>query len=386
MINKINCIGCGACAEICPKKCISLAKDRKGFLVASVDVEQCIKCNKCDSVCPNKTAVSKTEPKECLAAYSVETRDIMNSSSGGVFSVIAEQVIADGGAVYGASFDENLGLSHICVTEADSLAKIRGSKYIQSNVSPVLADIRARLASGQTVLFSGTPCQTVAVSLLCGNNGKNDSAQSKNGDLVLVDIVCHGTPSNRLFDDFIADIEHKNKSKVTSFRFRNKKLASTLYGFEYHCENGKSNVLNGGYTPFGKAFFNGLVMRDSCYNCRFACSERVGDLTVGDYWGCAADYPAFFNRNGTSCILVNSDKGSKLLSKVEDRLNICKTDIAKVRKNNHNLNSPTEKSPLTEQFWKDYDENGYGYVAKKYLSNGFMDKLRNFAHSFGERK
>lgn len=379
MINEINCIGCGACAEVCPKKCISLTRDGKGFLVAEINDGQCVRCNKCDAVCPNKTAVERNVPKECIAAYSIQPQHVMNSSSGGVFTVLAEQFISEGGAVYGAAFDDKLGLSHVCVTESENLAAIRGSKYIQSDVSAVLADIKTRLASGQTILFSGTPCQTAAVSLLCDGCENRDN-------LTLVDIVCHGTPSNRLFGDYIADIERRQKSKVTSFRFRSKKLASTLYGFEYLCKNGTSGVSNGGYTPFGKAFFNGLAMRDSCYNCRFSCSERVGDLTVGDYWGCANDYPDFYNRNGTSCVLVNTERGARLLGKVKDRLQICETDIERVKKNNHNLNSPTEKNPLTEQFWKDYDEKGYEYIHRKYLKNSFMDKVRIFVHSFSERK
>lgn len=379
MINEINCTGCGACAEVCPKRCISLIRNNKGFLAAEINSEQCVHCNKCDAVCPNMTDVSMNTPKECVAAYSAQPQHVMSSSSGGVFTVLAERVISEGGAVYGAAFDGNLNLSHVCVTESENLAAIRGSKYIQSDVSAVLADIKARLGSGQTVLFSGTPCQTAAVSLLCdGLEGRDN--------LILVDIVCHGTPSNRLFGDYIADIGRRQKSKVTSFSFRSKKLASTLYGFEYLCENGKTGVSNGGYTPFGKAFFNGLAMRDSCYNCRFARSGRVGDLTIGDYWGCVNDYPDFYNSNGTSCILVNTERGARLLAEVKDRLSTCKTDIEKVKKNNHNLNSPTEKSPLTEQFWKDYDEKGYGYIFKKYLKNSFMDKVRIFVHSFSERK
>lgn len=375
MITTSNCIGCGNCVNVCPQKNLKLEKNNKGFLEVCINTQNCALCNLCEQVCPNKSIVEMEKSYKCYAVYAKDENLVMSSSSGGIFSILARKTWLERGAVCGAVFI-GMELLHICTEEVRELTLLQGSKYIQSDMQNCMQILKEKLDLGITVLFCGTPCQVAAVKLLYGEYV----------NLILVDLICHGTGSNRFFSDFISSLERRNRQKIKNFKFRSKNLLQTKYGFEYELTDGSKKNVDGGYSAFGKAYFGGYIMRDSCYNCQYSNCERVGDITLGDYWNCEKEHSDFYNSKGVSAVLVNTKKGEEIFNAVCDQFEMIETSLEAIRKNNNNLNNPTIKNKHTELFWYEYDCRGYDYIYNKYLRKTIKEKVKCFLYSLLGRR
>ena len=271
--NEKDCCGCGACANICPVNAITMKENEIGFIYPIVDEALCIGCGQCKKVCvfSDKSVGANVDPLVYAAAS--KNREVLSeSSSGGIFTELAQAVIDKGGAVFGAAWTEDFSLNHICVDNKDDLKHLRGSKYVQSSTEDTFTKTEELLKSGRYVCYSGTPCQIAGLKAFL----KKDYDK-----LLTIDIICHGVPSVKMLKDDLSYLSGKKKIKIENVKFRDKEYG---WGVTGSLANGKSKVkydaLN---SPYYFYFLNGEVYRDSCYNCRFASEERQGDITLGDY-------------------------------------------------------------------------------------------------------
>ncbi|PRR84088.1 Coenzyme F420 hydrogenase/dehydrogenase, beta subunit C-terminal domain [Clostridium vincentii] len=374
--NNIKCFGCSACSQKCPKKCIEMVLNSEGFLYPIIDESECIDCGMCQSVCPIDKGYDSSRSK-CYAAYSKDNSLIENSSSGGLFKELAETVLQKEGMVYGAAFDNQLCLKHFSVENRDEIQRFIGSKYVQSDINETYISVKKNLKYGRDVLFCGTPCQIHGLKLFLKKDYDN---------LVLVDLVCHGVPSPKIFKDYINNIEKKKHIKIMDFKFRKKNKFGECYGFEYSGKKKNkiiSNCSMGAFTPYGVGFFQGLCMRKSCYQCPYSSIKRSSDITLGDYWGIKKIHSQFANICGTSLILVNTVKGEKAISEIKSKINFIVSDINRAKKFNHNLQKATIEPLQRKEFFQDYSKYGYVHVENKYLKS-FKIQLWHFRSWLGQ--
>lgn len=363
--DKKECCGCGACMNICPKSAIKMQADEYGFIYPVIQQDLCVQCGACMTVCGYQNKPKTEEPKKVYAAASKNSVLLRKSASGGAFAVIAEAVLKNEGIVYGAALPMENGIlepKHIRVDSLDKLILLQGSKYVQSEIGATYSQAKRDLIQGKVVLFSGTPCQIA---------GLKKYLKKEYNNLITIDIICHGVPSKRLFQDFIEFHGKKLGGKITEFYFRDKTKGQGMITRSVYVGEGhgfKEKVLMGGRTAYIHFFSKSYTYRENCYSCPFASEERVGDLTVGDFWGFHEEYPSYdvkqglSNGKGISCVLVNTDKGNNVLEQCEDQFVLMTSDFEKVAKHNDQLHSPSKYSPKREEILKLYKEKGYEAV------------------------
>lgn len=359
--NKKDCCGCGACASVCTKKAITLREDELGFLYPDINNDLCIDCGLCKKVCGYQNNKQKNEPKKVYAAVSTKT-DIIKSASGGVFAALASSFINDGGVVCGATLQDNtLEAKHICIDSDKKLSALLGSKYVQSSTLHIFSEVRDKLNNNKRVLFSGTPCQVSSLYKFLGDN-KNIK------NLFTIDLICHGVPSQRLFSDY-TDSLSKNNSKPVGFNFRDKSKG-IVFTSKITYSNGKSKYIPCGASSYFTFFMNGDSYRESCYSCPFAEKRRVGDITIGDYWGIKKQHPEIFDgshpefdvEKGISCILINTEQGKALSEQYSSALSVIESSFESVSAENFQLLSPSKKGAHRDAIFKAYTEKGYSGI------------------------
>lgn len=313
---KEYCTGCTACASTCPKGCIVMTADENGFLCPVVDAEKCVSCGLCEKSCPiiNQLKTAEHEPK-AYAAYSKDEMMRLSSSSGGIFTELAKVVLQQGGAVFGAAYNERFEVVHICVENEEDLAKLRGAKYAQSDLRGVFTQVRQKLDEGQEVLFSGTPCQVGGLMAFLHKDYSN---------LLTVDFICHSVPSPMVWCEYVNyRAEQDNNGELpTMINLRSKKTGWSRYQYSnlFEYANGSNNTTKSSESLYMKLFVSGYISRESCRNCRFKGYNRVSDLTLGDFWGIWDIASEMDDNNGTSVILIQSKHGEILFRQIADRL------------------------------------------------------------------
>ena len=313
--NKI-CTGCGACVNSCSVQALSYSADQYGFLMPTLSGD-CIQCEKCIKVCPllNKSKIN--EGTKAYAAFSLDAITRKDSSSGGIFTLLANEVLKTNGVVYGAAFDSTFSVNHICVESDSQLEQLRGAKYAQSDVDHIYTTIQKRLKSGQSVLFCGTPCQVAGLSSYLGQKYDN---------LLLIDTVCHSVPSPLAWKKYIEYRIQKDEtySLPSAINMRSKHTGWSDYRyscvFSYPDDKHYSSL---GYEDlFISLFTQGCISRDSCANCRFKGYDRISDITLGDFWGIWDICPEMDDNFGTSLLLVHSEKGQDFLTSIRNSIRI----------------------------------------------------------------
>ena len=353
-----SCCGCSGCEQICPKNCISMKPDSEGFLYPEVDESICIECGICIKHCPILTDVSRCNIPKVYAAKYKDRGSTFKSTSGGLFIPIAKSVLSMGGVVFGCAYDENLVAKHIKVETEDELYRLQSSKYVQSDTRGIYKQVKTELQNGKEVLFSGTGCQAAGLRSFLGKDY---------GNLLITDIVCHGVPSPKLFKNYIDYMGKKLGGTLTSYNFRSKeKRGWDLY---YKAENGqKSKSDYGFFDPYYSAFLYCKTYRESCYECKFANKNRVSDITLADYWGIQKFHPEFFDENGVSLVLVNTEKGQKYLEKIKDKLEIIESDYDKASVMNANLVHPSKRPSCRDSIYDGFDCGNFETYAKTKLA------------------
>lgn len=316
LATKEYCTGCTACASACPKGCIAMTADENGFLLPVIDAHKCISCGLCEMACPvvNPLKVAVNMPK-AYAAYSADEAVRMQSSSGGVFTELARAVLKEGGAVYGAVYNEQFEVVHICAESEKDLSKLRGAKYAQSDLRGAFANVKVQLEQGRKVLFSGTPCQVGGLKAFLRKDYEN---------LLTVDFVCHSVPSPMAWREYVKyRTEQDNNGKMPdTINLRSKQTGWTNYQYSnlFTYTDGHTHAVRSSESLYMKLFVGGYINRESCAHCQFKGYSRISDLTIGDFWGIWNIAPEMDDNKGTSVVLVQSLRGAALLEGISDQL------------------------------------------------------------------
>lgn len=306
--DKSLCCGCSACAQSCPKKCISMIEDEEGFLYPNINNNICVDCGLCEKVCPVINSREPREPRIAFAAINLNEEIRMKSSSGGIFTMIAERIIDDNGVVFGARFDENWEVMHDYTENKNGLEAFRCSKYVQSRIGNTYKQAKIFLEQGRKVLFSGTSCQIA---------GLHHFLKKKYENLLTVDFVCHGTPSPKVWKMYLNEITTNCRNAISDIQFRNKDKGWSQFNFKIsYSKLDKEYVVTARHDRdlYMRAFLNELILRPSCYNCKAKCGSCLSDITLGDYWGVRLHHPDMDDNKGTGLVLINSNKGEEILN------------------------------------------------------------------------
>lgn len=317
LYKKENCSGCGVCALKCPKKCINMERDTEGFIIPVIDKEKCINCGICEKICPFNNYNKYVNKDINRACYAIQLKDknILNKcASGGAFAGLALEIIKNNGVVVGACEDELNNLHFEIVKEEKDIQKILGSKYYQCELNEdVFRKIR-EMAKEKVVLFGGTPCQVAAVKAVTNKSIQNN--------IITVDIICQGVPSKKCVESFRKAKEKRKDIKIKKHSFRSKdKYLYKNYLAKYEFADGSVEYIEGDNDLFCSSFQRQIMLRESCYNCKFAQEKRTGDITLGDIW----DFDETDNFNidktkGVSVAVCNTQNGKEYIEKNEEFL------------------------------------------------------------------
>ena len=361
MINiqeKKDCCGCTACDSICPRKCISMIEDIEGFKFPKVDISSCINCGLCEKVCPMIHPNSGFSIINVISAKNKSEVVRSKSSSGGIFSLLAELIIEKGGVVVGCTMDEKQNITHKIAFTKQELIAFRSSKYVQSDLDDTFIKIRDLLRKGRLVLFSGTPCQVAGLRHFLIKPFEN---------LICVDVLCHGVPSPKLFREYLQMLEMKNGSKVINLNFRDKEKSWKRLHMKVDFENGKKYYKFSGYDKYLSLFLNNKSQRNSCFHCPFASLHRQGDISLGDFWGIGKRYPDFDDDKGISLVLLNSIKGKNLYRQIENNVVSFESDIEQAIAGNKVLYQSIVGEEKRNQFYMDYSDYGLQIALKNHV-------------------
>ena len=372
-----ECCACRACSSVCTKGAISFVEDKYGFWFPNIDEKLCVNCSKCVSVCNfhNDSVEYRKQPVKGYAASLCDKERIMNSTSGGVFMAIAEWILDKGGCVFGCVWDDNMNAVHVCAESMEQVLPMQGSKYVQSNVGNTYAEVKKKLLEDRYVLFSGTPCQVAALKSYLGWEYEK---------LITMDLVCHGVPSNRLFHQFLAQQEKRFKGKVTDFHFRHKSPDWLYSRVWMEIQRGKRKIHKALLlveSPYSMMYSGkNQISRESCSHCKYACPQRGGDLTIGDYWGYKKEDINFEYKDGLSCILVNNPKMLPVL----EELNLTKQEVSieSIIENNAHLMRPSCKHEKRDYVLETFAKEGYQALEREY----FKDNAERIRHSRNKRR
>lgn len=342
--DKINCVGCYGCYNICPKKAIVMEEDEEGFRYPIVQQEKCIQCEACSRVCPVIHSIPDVEERtpDTYAAINEDWNIRRESSSGGIFHLLANYVLKQGGAVYGAGFDEQWEVVHQVAENQAMLANLRVSKYVQSRIEDTYYKVKKTLESGRQALFVGTPCQCVA--LKCYLNKEYDN-------LVLVDFICHGVPSPKVWRQY-RTWRTKGK-KIDRISFRNKNLSWERYLLLFLFKNNNKYLAEDlNHDLYLKGFLQNLYLRPSCHQCKFCHKHRPTDLTLADFWGVQDVLPEMYDGKGTSLVFINSAKGKELFESLPAKK--MKTEFDRAIQYNPSMVRPSIPSKNRQRFFEEF--------------------------------
>ena len=356
IVNLNKCTGCSACYNVCPKHAIKMVRDEEGFLIPNIDNELCINCGLCKKKCPVINKKSNFSLNECYAGYS-KRESIKKSSSGGIFGVIATYILKSNGAVIGACL-ENDELKHIVIEKKEDLNKVRGSKYLQSDISSVYKFIRNNIKE-KLILFVGTPCQVAGIKSVF---------DSKYENLICIDLFCHGVPSLKVFEKYLNELEREHNDIVIGYDFRSKQESWENYKNVIYFKT-KKIEMNYYDNPYMKLFLNNISLRKSCYNCNFKLGNKYSDLTLGDFWGIKSFHPDIYNSSGVSAVIVNTEKGLKILNKILDQCTFKKCSIREILTFNKSLKKSAPRNKKREKFFKKLNSMTIKEMSSKYCGN-----------------
>ena len=371
MIDKVSpnkCCLCRACFEICPAGAIDFTVSENGFNYPAIDSVKCINCQKCDRVCPEINDTFNVEQgfPVVYAGHSIDDEIRANSSSGGMFFEIAKKVIADGGYVAGAVFLFHFQVKHIVTDDIETVKRMRGSKYAQSDNVGEFNKIKDLLKDGKQVLFCGCPCQVAGLKSFLGNQTEN---------LITIDFICHGIPSQEMLDAYVEYRENKMKSKIVDLRFRDKQRgwhSSCCFCCSY--ENGKKYFNPITVDPYMKGFLTGYNLKEACYTCKYKNSSSGSDITLADFWGAEALYPKLDDNKGLSAIIVNSDIGLEILDSLN--LNLIKIKLDEAIRYNKNYTTPTKMHSQRRAFFDCVNKDGYTKAIESFFCESKSEEIK----------
>ena len=364
-----ECTGCGACYNVCPHHSITMVESYEGFLYPHIDSDLCVECGLCQKVCPIITPPDKSEEKtEVFAAWNKDDGIRTTSSSGGMFYTLASEVISKGGVVFGAVLDGDGNVFHAEAKNLQDLHSMQGSKYVQSDTNVIYREAIKYLKEGKTVLFTGTPCQVAAMKAYALNKNYEN--------ILLVDIVCHGVPSNKLFKDYLDKLERKvGKIDKSSFCFR--KLDAWGYAPSVEFAGSGRKILPPEMNVYMSHFLASYTFRESCYACRFATTPRTSDITIADFWGIGKDTPFTEDTSkGCSLVLVNTEKGRRYFEDIKSELFYEKRNLSEALYVNHQLYRSSVRPKQRNKAYRYFFMHDIQSIYAKYYNNLYLRTRR----------
>lgn len=365
------CSGCYACQTICPQGCITMQSDAEGFWYPEINAKQCVDCGLCQKVCPVfHNRETETSPI-AYAAYHKKEEIRMDSSSGGLFSLLAEHVIRQGGVVFGACFDERFRVVHQYAECAEELEKFRGSKYVQSKIGNSFQKAKEFLTDGRIVLFTGTPCQI---------GGLKAYLQREYENLICQDIICHGVPSPKVWDRYLTYRETIAGSAAQKITFRGKTKGWKRFSVSFLYKNGCRYEKTLDRDLMMTAFLKNVCLRPSCYHCSFKKIERESDITLADFWGIQDLLPEMDDDKGISLLILNSPKGKALFEAVKDGMEYRLIDLQEALKYNPAMTQSVPWNAKRDGFLNDIDKISFDKLVKRYCGDSLLSKCRKKAY------
>lgn len=371
-----KCVGCTACASLCNAKAIQMMDNSEGFKVPVIEEKLCIHCKQCENVCQ---MIQKSDIKNNCSnrAYAIRADDDLlrqNSASGAFFQVIAADCISRGGYVCGCILDEGFNVKHVVTNNIELVRSMADSKYVQSDLMDVYLRICDLLSKGEEVLFSGTSCQVMGLQLFL------DKSKCNRMKLLTIDFFCHGVPSPKIWKEYLNYYERTKKRKIVDFRFRCKEHGwgeaargtNDLHTVYYkECVDGevkKDQSLLA--RKWRQIFFSDLVLRKECYECKYATVDKPADITMGDFWKLNNVLPSFNDNKGTSLVITHNRKADHVLRGLKG-LTCENVDVNKAIQGQKNAFQSSKSPKKREEFWFDYEKQGFSYVIKKYYYSPF---------------
>ena len=362
---KTDCYGCTACEAVCPTNAITFRQDEEGFYYPTLDEKACVHCGACVKVCNiEEETLKKTlneEPEHVYAVWSKSRESVLKSTSGGAAYHVSRHFVENGGVVYGVAWTEHFVAAHVRVDTPEHIDSLRGSKYVQSKLSGIFTHIRDDLKQGRRVLFIGTPCQVGGLKSFI-KGGLRDK-------LYTIDLVCHGTPSIKMFKAYIDYLEKKENAQVVQFKFRGKKHSGWRAYEQIGYSNGKMTQYVSGHRSYFKGFYSAFYSKSRCYNCFYSCENRTGDVTLSDFWGSEKSDKrlAIERKYGYNFFACNTEKGRELLENIKDTMVIVPSSYEVAVKGDVRFRHSDAYPPVRNVIYSELDAIGYEGIARKYL-------------------
>ena len=363
---KRNCCGCNACYDVCPKDAIALSTDIEGFWYPRVDIDKCINCGLCERTCPQlhieTLKKNDFEYPVCFAAIHKNIEVRFGSTTGGLFSALAEQMYREGGYVGGAIYNKDFSVSHFISNNPSDLTLLRQSKYSQSQTCGIYKEVKRLLVAGEKVLICGTPCQMAALRRFLNKDYEN---------LIIVDFICKSITSPKFYAKYLDYWERKVGSQLISFKFKDKELGWRSLVKRFDFKNGKTMYSRAQDNDlYSMAYHGNIVSRPSCYSCQFKGFPRMSDITIADFWGIEK---ALDDDGGTSMLLINSEKGKECFKKIKHNFNTYEKNFEDIFGGNPMFNASAIVPAKGHDFLKDLDDYTFSECLKAY--EGYPQKV-----------
>lgn len=346
-----KCSGCYACVNICPNASVEMRENAYGFLYPEINQDTCVNCGLCVKTCPMVNFRELNKVCNVYACINNNESDYNTTTSGGVATLFARKVISQGGVVYGVAMDKSMEAKHIRVTEQADIELLKGSKYVYSTIGHTYSSVKSDLLEGKKVLFIGRPCQI---------DGLKNYLGKEYTDLFTCDLICHGVPSTKFLKEHINNV--CGNSTIDNISFRDKQGFYLTLREEKEVVYRKRNF----YDVFYMGFLKGLLFRDNCYHCRYAQQNRVGDITLGDFWGFDREKKPFPVKTtaGLSLVMINTINGKKLFEECQENMIFQERTLEEAINGNKQLRSPSARHRNYQRFNKNYLKYGFDKAAK----------------------
>lgn len=374
ILNKHNCCGCSACVQACPKQCITMRQDDEGFLYPQLDTSKCIDCGLCEKVCSFIRPYEPRTPIHTYAAINNNEQVRMESSSGGIFTLLAEQIINDGGVVFGARFDKNWQVTIDHTDTTDGLAAFRGSKYVQARVGDTYAECAKFLKAGRKVLYSGTPCQIA---------GLKHYLRKEYDNLLTVDFVCHGVPSPKVWGKYLQEVVGTVNVQGVAMRDKQHEGWKRFNFVLDYQKEGKMITLSSWHqeNDYMNAFLRDMILRPSCYACKAKECRSHSDVTIADFWGIQSICPTMDDDKGTGLLLIHTAKGKEYMP--FDKMKYNEVTFEEGYRNNTAIYRSAKPWPRRTEFFRQLDnEDGVVDLIRKSLRPTAQMRLKSFIRTF----